>query len=90
MAKDALGCPLLHVHWWFAGGLPHLKPTPNVFYLVQKIYLVENAFISLGPALTPLPPRAFRPFDQTQKWHKTASGSCILEGKLYLGNKEQH
>lgn len=37
MANELLGCvDWICVHWYLPGGFPSLKPTPNVFSLVEK------------------------------------------------------
>ena len=44
-AKKGLGCIWLCVHWWCARGVPHLKPTPNVFYTRENTDLAWSCLL---------------------------------------------
>ena len=71
MAKYALGCLLLHVHRWFAGGLLSFNPTSNVFSLEEKSDLAWKSLVFTCPNNHPLASYGPEHLGQTQKWHKT-------------------
>ena len=53
-AKEGLGCLWLRGCCCFAGGLPGLKPTPNVFFLGEKFDLAGKGLVCPGPSNPPL------------------------------------
>ena len=53
-AKEGLGCLWLRGCCCFAGGLPGLKPTPNMFFLGEKFDLAGKGLVCPGPSNPPL------------------------------------
>ena len=73
-AKEGLGCLWLRGCCCFAGGLPGLKPTPNMFFLGEKFDLAGKGLVCPGPSNPPLASSGGTPYWRSQQRHKTRLG----------------